>query len=152
MKVASSLTDIIGSGHAYQGTPNGSESQPLGLSLEELAMVHGGSGGKSLGWGAVADAAAEFLFEAAEKLSGPTLDEAGTRLRDWVFSEDPVPPPPQPAAYQEPAMSGEANMSMEGGGVGQEGVPVDDAGQHHYVWLPPEVNMSSAEGGDVHAY
>ncbi len=146
MKVASTLTDIVASGQIYDDTTSDSLVEPQGLSLEELAMVHGGSGGKGGGLTGLVNAAGEILTDAGKRVIGPTADEAGNRLRDWVFSEDPAPPPPQPEVYQEPIMSGEANMSLNGGGVGQDGVPVDDGGSHHYVWLPPEVNSSSADG------
>ncbi len=47
MNSASTLFDIITSGRAYRRRP--SEDGSLDLSIEELAMVHGGSGGATAG-------------------------------------------------------------------------------------------------------
>ena len=67
--------------------------------------------------------------------------------RNDLEAQPPAPQAPAPAIYEAPIMSGEPNMSMAGGGYGYNDVPVQDSGTtDYYVWLPPELSMSSSDG------
>ncbi len=148
MKISSSLSEIVASAGVYQ-TTLATPTQPRGLSVEELALVHGGSGKGGVG-ATFLDRAVDSIMDRFDDITQPPAQELGKYLGERTAealrgTSEPPPPPPPPPAYEEPIMSGEANMSMAGGGVGQDGTPVDDGGSHHYVWLPPGVNMSSAD-------
>ncbi len=148
MKIASSLSDIITSGLVHDScTPNGEPDSRL-LSVEELAFVHGGSGKGSIPFAdELGELALEILRPPARELGQYLGDQTREALRSTPPEPAPPPPPPPPQ-YEAPIQSGEANMSMAGGGVGHNGTPVQDNGSHLY-YLPPDANMSSAGGNET---